>query len=236
MLRWARSWLPLLVLLLVVREAFSQDDADLYDVLGIDESATAAEVKRAYRKLSLKHHPDKGGDTEVFKRVTSAYEVLSDEDKRALYEAGGMEAVNKGIGHRDMFGNEMGVQRGSDVSVVISVPLEDLYRGGSVRASVGRRVVCRGCSDSALRRASAAAKQKCDDCSKTCPDVTKIQQVRMGPMIMNREVLEPSPDRCKQDTKVLQGTVERGAPDGTEIVFRRASEQVTMHHTALRPR
>ena len=80
----------LLVLLLGASTFAADDDADLYDVLGVDESATPAEIKKAYRKLSLKHHPDKGGDANLFKEVTRAYEVLSDGDKRALYEAGGL--------------------------------------------------------------------------------------------------------------------------------------------------
>lgn len=221
----------LLVLLLGASTFAADDDADLYDVLGVDESATPAEIKKAYRKLSLKHHPDKGGDANLFKEVTRAYEVLSDGDKRALYEAGGMEAVDKGVGQRDMFGREVGVQRGQDVSVTVSVPLEDLYKGGSVRVSVSRRVVCRGCRQQQQRRgvaayfSSGAAKPQCEGCSNTCPPVVKVVQRRHGMMIMNQEVEEPSPDKCKEETKTLTATIEQGAAEGAEVVFPRASEQ-----------
>ena len=58
---------------------------DLYDVLGVLETATDREIKAAYRKQSLQHHPDKGGDERIFKEVSAAYEVLSDGEKRALY-------------------------------------------------------------------------------------------------------------------------------------------------------
>ena len=68
---------------------------DLYDVLGVAEAATDREIKSAYRKMSLKHHPDKGGDERVFKEVSAAYEVLSDGEKRALYDVGGMSAVDQ---------------------------------------------------------------------------------------------------------------------------------------------
>ena len=206
-------------------------DDDLYDILGVDESATPAEIKKAYRKLSLKHHPDKGGDAAVFKEVTKAYEILSDGDKRALYEAGGMEAVDKGADQRDMFGRKVGVQRGGDVSVTVSVPLEDVYRGGSVRVSVRRRVVCRGCTQRKRQRSASwfaseePEPKKCEGCGPTCPPTIRMVQQRMGMMIMNREVEEPSKERCKEDTKVLQATIERGAAEGSEIVFPRASEQ-----------
>ena len=59
---------------------------DLYDVLGVLETATDREIKAAYRKQSLQHHPDKGGDERIFKEVSAAYEVLSDGEKRALYD------------------------------------------------------------------------------------------------------------------------------------------------------
>ena len=129
-----------------------------------------------------------------------------------------MEAVDKGVGQRDMFGREVGVQRGADVSVTVTVPLEDMYRGGQVRASVRRRVVCRGCKVQPARRSWLGREEpnpKCEGCGPSCPPVTKVVQRRMGMMIMNQEVQEPSKDKCKEDVKVLQGTVEQGAAEGS---------------------
>ena len=120
----------------------------------------------------------------VFKKLTRAYEVLSDGDKRALYEAGGMEAVEKGTGQRDMWGNEVGVQRGNDVSVTVSVPLEDVYKGGNVRVEVARRVVCRGCRNQGRR----SDKPQCAGCGPTCPAVKRVVQHRRGMMIYQQEV------------------------------------------------
>merc|ERR1711972_37138 len=62
--------------------------------MGVEKNASDSEIKKAYRKLAVKHHPDKGGDPEKFKEITRAYEVLSDSDKREKYDRGGEDAVD----------------------------------------------------------------------------------------------------------------------------------------------
>jgi DnaJ-class molecular chaperone len=77
------------------------DSKDFYEVLGITKSASAAEIKKAYRKLALQYHPDrnKGKDAETkFKEVTKAYEVLSDPQKRQTYDQFGHAAFEQGAG------------------------------------------------------------------------------------------------------------------------------------------
>lgn len=64
----------------------------LYDTLGVPRTADAAEIKRAYRKMALEHHPDKSGDAEKFKQIQHAYEILSDDRKRAVYDQTGEES------------------------------------------------------------------------------------------------------------------------------------------------
>ena len=59
---------------------------DYYKVLGVNESSSQDEIKKAYRKLSLKHHPDRGGDSEQFKKINEAYSVLGDNEKRKMYK------------------------------------------------------------------------------------------------------------------------------------------------------
>ena len=71
---------------------------DFYKILGLKKNATAAEIKKAYRKLSLQYHPDKNpGDEEALKKfqeINDANEALSDPDKRRKYDQGGEEALN----------------------------------------------------------------------------------------------------------------------------------------------
>ena len=55
---------------------------DYYELLGVTRDASAGEIKKAYRKMAVKHHPDKGGDEHKFKEISAAYEVLSDEEKK----------------------------------------------------------------------------------------------------------------------------------------------------------
>merc|ERR1712198_729133 len=73
---------------------------DYYKVLGVDKSADADTLKKAYRKLALKYHPDKNKDPgaeEKFKEISEAYEVLSDKEKRSTYDQYGEEGLKGGI-------------------------------------------------------------------------------------------------------------------------------------------
>ena len=59
---------------------------DYYQVLGVSENATGDEIKKAFRKLSMKHHPDKGGSESKFKEINEAYQTLGDPEKREMYK------------------------------------------------------------------------------------------------------------------------------------------------------
>ncbi|RHY05205.1 hypothetical protein DYB25_011070 [Aphanomyces astaci] len=124
------------------------DNSAYYETLGVPKTASAADIKKAYRKLALKNHPDKGGDPELFKDITVAYEVLSDPEKRELYDKYGEEGLQQGGGGghpgADIFsqmfggggGRPRGPQRGEDLTHPLKVSLEDLYNGKTKKISL----------------------------------------------------------------------------------------------------
>jgi molecular chaperone DnaJ len=83
---------------------------DYYEVLGVEKSASKDDIKKAFRKKAVEHHPDKGGDEAAFKEVNEAYEVLSDDSKRQAYDQFGHAAGagNAGFGDQGMGGNPFG--------------------------------------------------------------------------------------------------------------------------------
>ncbi|XP_066466410.1 dnaJ homolog subfamily A member 1-like [Tiliqua scincoides] len=135
-----------------------------YDLLGVKPCATMEEIKRAYRRLALRYHPDKNpSEGDRFKQISQAYEVLSDPHKRSLYDRGGERAMKEGgLGGRGGFGPPMDIfdlffgggsrmhgpradRRGKTAVHQLTVTLEDLYNGGSRKLSLQKNVICRSC-------------------------------------------------------------------------------------------
>jgi molecular chaperone DnaJ len=112
-----------------------------YDILGVSKSASADELKKAYRKLAMKYHPDKNkGDKsaeEKFKEISHAYDVLSDEQKRAAYDRYGHDAFTQG--GMGSAGGGTGAAGGFDFSSGFSDIFEDLFGMGGGRGNGGAR-------------------------------------------------------------------------------------------------
>lgn len=79
------------------------DTTKLYEALGVEKTANQKTIKKAYRKMALKHHPDRGGNADKFKEVNAAYEILSNDEKRKVYDKYGLEGLKQG----GMGGGEM---------------------------------------------------------------------------------------------------------------------------------
>lgn len=76
---------------------------DYYKLLGVTKESNQSDIKKAYRKLAVKHHPDKGGDSEIFKQVAEAYEILSDPQKKKQYDMLGVTDGNLSMDPMNLF-------------------------------------------------------------------------------------------------------------------------------------
>ncbi|KAK1287024.1 hypothetical protein QJS10_CPB19g01312 [Acorus calamus] len=142
------------------------DNTRYYEILGVSKNASQDDLKKAYRKAAIKNHPDKGGDPEKFKELAQAYEVLSDPEKREIYDQYGEDALKEGMGGGggghdpfDIFQSFFGgspfggggssrgrrQRRGEDVVHPLKASLEDLYSGTSKKLSLSRNVLCHKC-------------------------------------------------------------------------------------------
>jgi molecular chaperone DnaJ len=142
---------------------------DYYEILGAGNSDDTKAIKRAYRKLAMKYHPDRNPDNaeaeEKFKEATEAYEILSDGQKRAAYDQHGHAGVNGqqgggggGGNFNDIFGDvfgdifggggrggQRGPQRGSDLKYNLELSLEQAVKGAEVKIRVPTLVDCNTC-------------------------------------------------------------------------------------------
>lgn len=122
--------------------------ADHYTTLGVAKTATADEIKRAFRKLASQHHPDKGGDTQKFQEIQAAYDTLGDVEKRAAYD--NPRPTSQHFNFQDfgggqfndifsqMFGGGFGQQpRRNHVRVTLWITLQDVVTGGARAVSLG---------------------------------------------------------------------------------------------------
>lgn len=127
----------------------------LYEDLGLSGGATPDDIKKAYRKLAREHHPDKGGDAEKFKKVQTAYEVLTDPEKRQNYDQfGTVEGPPGGFppdifahmfGGANPFGQQRGPKRRADHNHTLNISLDDAYRGLVKNMKITLQRVCREC-------------------------------------------------------------------------------------------
>jgi DnaJ homolog subfamily A member 2 len=178
---------------------------DYYKVLDIDKTASQNDIKKAYRKLALKYHPDRNPNNKEeaeaeFKKVGNAYQILSDENKRKqydLYGEEGLEGGGSGFSHFDLF-NNMGGMRGGHpfsnlfgeqqrqtrkqkpptIQKILNVELKELYTGYNSSFILQKKGKCKDCNGKGSMKPNSVI--ECNICSGT----GKMKEIRrMGPMI-----------------------------------------------------
>jgi len=201
---------------LVFQRIFDHEAADLekdlYQILGLPDDATEDAIKKVYRKLSIKYHPDKNPDEAskaMFAEIRDAYEILNDPDKKILYDTGGMDAVQK---------NAKGdIEKTDDYDAEVTVSLAELYTGSERKVGFQRRIVCRGCR-------AQPDNPRCRGCGK-CPNEVKTVNVQMGPFMTQQQQEVPSKEKCKQESTSVVLHIERGMRDRERLTFPRMSQQ-----------
>lgn len=206
------------------------DTTKLYEVLGVEKDADDKTIKKAYRKLCLKHHPDKGGDEHFFKEVNAAYEILSDQKKREIYDQYGLEGVEQegapsAAGGEDLFSmffgggrsRNTGPRKGPSIQHPLKVSLEDLYNGKTVKLAINRKVIVGDSNECATCHGQGA--------------VMEMRQIGPGMITqMQRPCVQCSGQgynaKTKNERKVVEVHVEKGAANNQKISFKEMADEV----------
>mmetsp|Transcript_4805 Transcript_4805/g.13881 ORF Transcript_4805/g.13881 Transcript_4805/m.13881 type:complete len:415 (-) Transcript_4805:912-2156(-) len=211
------------------------DTTKLYEALGVEKDVDEKALKKAYKKMCLKHHPDKGGDEHVFKEVNAAYEILSDPKKRELYDQYGLEGVEQeggpgASGADDLFsmffgggaGRRAGPRKGPSIQHPLKVSLNDLYNGKTVKLAINRKVIVGDSSE-------------CSACNGQ-GFVMEMRQIGPG---MITQMQRPCSTcggkgyiaKTKNERKVIEVHVEKGAVNNQKISFRGMADEIPGRET-----
>eukprot|EP00047_Mylnosiga_fluctuans_P001434 m.220320 g.220320 ORF g.220320 m.220320 type:complete len:407 (-) comp10353_c0_seq1:68-1288(-) len=227
-------------------------ETKLYDILGVAPTASVDEIKRSYKKLAVKFHPDRNpGSDDKFKEISNAYSVLSDENKRSIYDRGGEDALKEGGGGGggspgdifDMFfgggGRRQGMERKTKSMVhQLSVSLKDLYVGKTTKLAIQKNIVCGTCNGVGGKAGSVQT------CTKCRGQGFEVKLRPLGPGMMQQvqvqcegcqgqgEIFDEK-NRCKTCTgrkvvperKILEVHIDKGMEHEQKIVFAGESNQ-----------
>lgn len=218
------------------------DNKKFYELLGVEKDAEESQIKKAYKKKAMQHHPDRGGDAEIFKEISKAYEVLVDKEKRNIYDQMGEEGLsNNGMnfssandifshffnggdddgpfgGMGGPFGRRQRQQKKTtdDVGHHLEVDLKDLYLGKKKILKLNRKKV--------IETGEPIVNEPC----KQCDGRGHVVEVRrMGPMIQQVQRQCPKCNgignivkgkKIVNETTTIELDIERGMKEGDKII------------------
>jgi molecular chaperone DnaJ len=207
---------------------------DYYEILGVAKNATPEELKKAYRKVAIKYHPDKNeGDKEAedkFKEAAEAYEVLSDPDKRRRYDQFGHQGVEGGAGgfnmedifsrFDDIFGGGGGfgdffaggrsqsqrVRKGTNLRIKLKLTLQEISGGVEKKIKVKRYVSCDACQGTGARNGTAL--KTCHTCQGT-GQIRKVVNTMLGQMVTTNTC-----PTCNGEGKIIESNCQVCSGEG----------------------
>lgn len=212
----------------------SYSEEDFYQILGVSRDATQKEIKKAFRTLSLKYHPDRNpGDKsahEKFLKINRAHETLTDPDKKAIYDVYGEEGLNK---EQNLMNQQK--ERGPDAHVEMQVTLEDLYNGAKRQITMEKNIVCPKCHGTGGKLGKTKQCPKCQGRGMVVQNVNMMgfqmqMQQPCGHCGGKGIIFSETCDHCHgrrvvKEKKTLDVDIERGMRHDERIVFPRESEQ-----------
>lgn len=208
---------------------------DFYELLNIPRDAELQQIKKAFRTLSQKYHPDKNpGNKEaadMFLRINRANEVLSDPEMRKLYDMYGEE----GLENPNNLVNHHHRQKSPNARVDLHVDLEDLYNGAVKEISISKNVVCKKCHGTGGKLGKTTQCKKCGGRGVTMQDVQQgmftFRMQNTCPQCSGKGIVFAEKcDNCKgrkviKEDKTLRVEIEKGMKNSENIVFKGESEQ-----------
>ena len=219
------------------------DNQKLYNYLGVNKTASDSEIKKAYRKLAMKYHPDKcGGDKQKenkFKNISHAYDILKDKEKRQNYDRFGEDGLKGMSGGGDPFdifnsffgegGSPFGMggmggfsrrKRAKDRIEEINIDLEDIYNNVNKKIDIKQKVICLDCRGSGAKSSSDIITcPKCNGKGK----VMRIMQIGPG---MIQQSMSDCLD-CNGRGKIIK--IKCPACNGKRIITKKKSVNLPIH-------